>query len=199
MIGIIEYGSGNIGAISNLLSQQNISHNIVTKPEDILISDKLILPGVSAFDTTMKLLKHKKIIEVLNFMVLEKKTPILGICVGMQVMFEKSEEGLESGLGWFEGEVKQINNLKLPHMGWNSIESNILNEPFLKDVNLKKGFYFLHSFKCVTHNKMYKRFYAYYNDQINAIVINNNIYGVQFHPEKSHENGIQIFKNFAKL
>lgn len=197
MTGLVNYGSGNISAIANILDKENIGYTEITKPSDFSGVDKLILPGVSSFDRTIELLKRRDFVKELNRSVLEKKIPILGICVGMQIMFEKSEEGSRKGLGWIKGSVIKLRTLKTPHLGWNSVSEN--NLPLTKGVCLNKGFYFLHSYKCTISDAGASMVTAEYDEQICAVVVKNNIVGVQFHPEKSHVNGIRIFKNFDKF
>lgn len=194
MIGLINYGSGNISAIANILEKENIQHIIINKPSEVNKVTKIILPGVSAFDRTMELLEEKKFISYLNNLVIEKKIPIMGICVGMQVLFEKSEEGRKNGFGWIKGEVVKLSNPKTPHLGWNSIIN--LNHRIINDINVKEGFYFLHSYKCIPCEKNVISILSDYDESINSIVIKDNIIGIQFHPEKSHSNGVQIFRNF---
>lgn len=197
MIGLINYGSGNISAIANILEKENIQHMIINKPRDLEYVKKIILPGVSSFDRTMELLDEKNFISELHNLVVEKKIPIMGICVGMQVLFEKSEEGSRSGLGWINGKVVKLLNPKTPHMGWNSIIN--VDHRITFNINSKEGFYFLHSYKCVPSEKNVISIQSNYAEAINAMVIKDNIIGIQFHPEKSHLNGVQIFRNFNNI
>ena len=206
MITIIDHGSGNLFAIGNILKKLKIKFQISNKIEDIVSSNKFILPGVGSFDSTMNNLEKSNILNVLNDEVQIKKKHILGICVGMQILSEKSEEGSLRGLGWIPGEVKKINKdklklcgLYLPHMGWNSLTSNIEEHPLLENVNLKKGFYFLHSYFFSPKSDENIIESSNYGNDFCSIVSKDNVHGVQFHPEKSHENGIQIFKNFSKI
>ena len=206
MITIIDHGSGNLFAIGNILKKLKIEFQISNKIEHIINSDKFILPGVGSFDSTMQNLERSNILSVLNNEVQNKKKHILGICVGMQILSNKSEEGSLKGLGWIPGEVKKLDkdklklsDLYLPHMGWNSLSSNMEIHPLLENINFKKGFYFLHSyFFSPKSNKDIIALSNYGNDFC-SIVSNGNVHGVQFHPEKSHDNGIQIFKNFSKI
>lgn len=204
MITIINYGSGNISAISNIYERLRIPFKVADTPFDVKGSEKIILPGVGAFDETISMLDQSGFREILDKEVLENKVPALGICVGMQILADNSEEGKLPGLGWIRGEVKKIDkNLlpqkpKIPHLGWNSIEvikKNLLYE----NVNEEDGFYFLHSyyFECFNDGDVLSR--TFYGKNFASSVNNNNIYGVQFHPEKSHHNGIRLLENFAKL
>ena len=206
MITIIDHGSGNLFAIGNILKKLKIEFQISNKFEDIINSDKFILPGVGSFDSTMRNLEKSNILNVLNDEVQIKKKHILGICVGMQILSYKSEEGSLGGLCWIPGEVKKINkdklqvlDLYLPHMGWNSLTSNREEHPLLENVDLKKGFYFLHSYFFAPLSNENTVASSNYGNDFCSIISKDNVHGVQFHPEKSHENGIQIFKNFSKI
>tara|TARA_B100000989_G_C19499032_1_gene453399 strand:- start:503 stop:1120 length:618 start_codon:yes stop_codon:yes gene_type:complete len=202
MIAIINYGSGNVNAISNLFRRLNINFEITIDPEVINKADCILLPGVGAFDATMRLLHNTGMFDVLNEQVLHKKKNILGVCVGMQVMAEASEEGSMQGFGWIPGVVKKIKlsgNAKptLPHMGWNSIQHN--GDPLLQKIDCDLGFYFLHSFYFETTKDEYVGATCKYFHDFPCVVRKDNVYGTQFHPEKSHSNGIQLFKNYAEL
>lgn len=204
MIGIIDYGSGNVKAIANIYKRLNIDYLITNDPGQLKKATCLILPGVGAFDQTMKLLNNSGLREVLDTLVLNDKLPIMGICVGMQIMAESSEEGNEKGLGWIRGKVKKIeehyltDKPKLPHMGWNSIKIVKPNH-IVQDINTKKGFYFLHSFFMSPDNEEDILVKVDYGNELTCVVRKENIIGIQFHPEKSHDNGVQLFKNFASL
>ena len=204
MITILDYGSGNLNAIRNIYERLNIPFEFADTKEQIQKSDHIILPGVGAFDETVSTLQNKGFIKVLNEKVLEEKVPILGICVGMQMMADSSEEGVLSGLGWIRGKVKKfdksliVGKPKIPHLGWNSIE--ITKEcPLFKNVNSEVGFYFVHSYyyECADEANVVCK--TEYGKVFHSAINRGNIYGVQFHPEKSHDNGIQLLKNFAQL
>lgn len=204
MIGIVNYGSGNIQAIKNIYNSLNIQTKIITNPSELKEADKLILPGVGAFDETMKQLIDSGLKEELDNLVLNHRVPILGICVGMQIMADSSEEGILNGLGWIKGEVKKFDislfNQKpyLPHMGWNTIKPKKEN-PIFFNIDEELGFYFVHSyfFDCV--NKQNILATSDYGIEFSSSVVNENIYGMQFHPEKSHSNGVKLLHNFSKL
>jgi glutamine amidotransferase len=204
MITIINYGLGNIKAIGNIYECLNIPFKIANVPEDIKSAEKILLPGVGAFDEAMSLLDASNFRGSLDHEVLINRVPVLGICVGMQILAKKSEEGRLSGLGWIEGEVRKLDKSllrhkpKLPHLGWNSIKIKV-DTPLLKNINEEDGFYFLHSyyFQCDKDDDILAT--TCYGNEFVSVVNNNNIYGVQFHPEKSHHNGIQLLKNFAEL
>lgn len=204
MIGIVNYGSGNIQAIKNIYNSLNIQTKIITDPSELKEADKLILPGVGAFDETMKQLIDSGLKEELDNLVLNHRVPILGICVGMQIMADSSEEGILNGLGWIKGKVKKFDislfNQKpyLPHMGWNTIKPKKEN-PIFFNIDEELGFYFVHSyfFDCV--NKQNILATSDYGIEFSSSVVNENIYGMQFHPEKSHSNGVKLLHNFSKL
>jgi imidazole glycerol-phosphate synthase subunit HisH len=204
MITILDYGSGNINAIKNIYERLNIPFVFATTKEQIMKADHILLPGVGAFDETISTLQKKGFIDVLNKKVLEEKVPILGICVGMQMLADSSEEGSLNGLKWIHGEVKKFDislipdKPKIPHLGWNSIEI-IRNSPLFKNIDPEVGFYFLHSYyyECADQaNVMCK---TQYGKAFHSAINSENIFGVQFHPEKSHDNGIQLLRNFANL
>ena len=204
MIGIIDYGSGNVQAIATIYKNLNINYQVIAKPEDLEKADKLILPGVGAFDATMQQLTDSGLKDKLNKLVLEKKVPILGICVGLQVMGYGSEEGVLPGLGWIAGKVRRFDETKikfkpkLPHMGWNII-NDLRAHPFLKGIDRDFGFYFVHSFyfQCEKEENILTT--SNYGDEFTSSIYADHIIGTQFHPEKSHSNGIMLFKNFAEL
>lgn len=204
MITILDYGSGNISAIKNIYERLNISFEFANTYEQISKADHIILPGVGAFDETISTLHKNGFIDVLNKMVLIKKIPILGICVGMQMIAESSEEGLLKGLGWIPGKVKKFdkeqipNKPKIPHLGWNSIAIT-RNNPLFKGIDQKMGFYFVHSYYFECENEVNVIATTDYGKAFHSAINHDNIFGVQFHPEKSHDNGIQLLKNFANL
>ncbi len=204
MIGIIDYGSGNIQAIKNIYKKLKVECKFVSQPEELDGVNKIILPGVGAFDEAMSQLNKSGLREVLDLMILDKKVPVLGVCVGMQIMALSSDEGELDGLGWFDAQVKLFDEStikhkpKLPHMGWNEI--NVKREhSIFKLIDKEKGFYFLHSFyfKCNDKNDVLAE--ACYGNTFHCSINKENIFGFQFHPEKSHSNGINLFKNFAEL
>ena len=204
MIAIVNYGLGNIRAFVSVYKNLNISCIIAAKADDLKGADKIILPGVGAFDYAMQLLQKSGMKEYIDRLVLKHKIPILGICVGMQMMAYSSEEGILPGLGWVRGRVKKINASKLaqkthlPHMGWNSVKTLKLSKLF---TNFEPNpiFYFLHSYCFACSNKKDVLAVTEYGETFASAVNSDNIYGVQFHPEKSHQNGIQLLKNFANL
>ena len=197
---VIDYRTGNIGSVSNILSKLNINYLVSNKNEDLERSSHLILPGVGSFEVAMKNLIKYVDIKFLENEVLVKKKPILGICVGMQLMADVGREfGEHKGLGWINGEVEIINSKQntLPHIGWNSV--NFEKESSLFD-NIENGedFYFVNSYflNLKNHNNLLSS--TFYGSKFASSVNDNNIYGVQFHPEKSQKNGEKLILNFCK-
>lgn len=203
MIVIIDYGMGNLGSVANMLKKNGAESRISSLPEDIEKADKIILPGVGAFDTGMKQLNELNLISVLNKKVLEERIPVLGICLGMQLLAQESQEGVSRGLGWLKAKVvkfkfsENAQNLKIPHMGWNFVK--ICKESrLISDFVPESRFYFVHSYHivCDRDDVLMETEYGY---RFASAVQKDNIYGVQFHPEKSHRFGMQLFKNFCEL
>ena len=203
MIGIVDYGMGNIKAFSNIYKNLNIPHKVVMTKEHFKDVDKIILPGVGAFDHAISQLDRSGLLDTLNDSVLNQKKPVLGICVGMQIMARSSEEGVLSGLGWLDATVNKFDKEKirgekpLPHMGWNTVDCIVDNQLF-KDLDLNSRFYFLHSYYFKPKNKESSIAQSRYGEKFSCAVNQCNIFGVQFHPEKSHHNGVQLLKNFSK-
>lgn len=200
MIQIINYGLGNLGSVQNMLKRINVQSVIVKSPRD-LITEKIILPGVGSFDTGMNNLLNDGWIEVLNEKVQKEKVPTLGICLGMQLMTNRSEEGHLGGLGWIDGEVLKfpVNKLKIPHMGWNVVKAVNEDASILQSEKDELRFYFVHSFYVKVNNRSDELGVTYYGDNFTSAFRRQNIYGVQFHPEKSHKFGMMLLKNFASL
>jgi glutamine amidotransferase len=201
MLTLLDYGLGNLNAFVNIYKQLNIPYKLAQCQQDLEDASKIILPGVGAFDYAMNLFNKSGMRDKVDYLVLEKKIPVMGICVGMQMMAKSSEEGDLNGLSWFDATVKRMsfaqdNGLLLPHMGWNNIEhkDNRLFENLVDPI-----FYFLHSYYFSLKSEDQILATAVYSNQFTAVAGNENIYGVQFHPEKSHKWGIQILKNFAEL
>ena len=208
-ISVIDYGSGNLKSAAKALetAANNINANskivITSDPKTIKQSDKIVLPGQGSFrDCYLGIKKISGLNETLNEFVLEKKKPILGICVGMQLFAKTGYESQETkGFGWIDAEVRKINNmnkkLKLPHMGWNEIE--LKKDCFLfSNLENKSHMYFVHSYELITKQKDYVVATTNYGRPIAAAVAKENIFGTQFHPEKSQKNGIIVLENFLK-
>lgn len=203
MIAILDYGLGNIKAFANIFKNLNIEHTIIQKAEQLETVDKIILPGVGAFDYAMQQFNHSGLQVAVEEKVLNQGVPILGICVGMQMLANRSDEGKEKGLAWIDGEVKLLKTekikykTKLPHMGWNEITHN--QNPLFEEIKSGAKFYFVHSYYFECNDKTNSIANTEYGLNFSSAVNHKNIYGVQFHPEKSHNNGIQLLKNFATL
>lgn len=204
MITIIDYGSGNINAIGNIYKNLKVPFKIARNPVEVVGAEKLFLPGVGTFDETISKLDETGFRSALDNEVLVNKVPILGICVGMQILAENSEEGVLPGLGYIKGRVKKMDETllkdkpKLPHLGWNSI---ILTKPnsLFENIDPEIGFYFLHTYYFDCSNSVDIAASTYYGKTFASAVNRENVFGVQFHPEKSHRNGIQLLHNFAKI
>lgn len=204
MIAIIDYGMGNLGSIHNMLYRLGHNSCITSDAEEIISSEKLILPGVGAFDNGITSLKKMGLIQALNEVVKIKKKPLLGICLGMQLLLESSEEGRLEGLSWIKGHSSRFNfnhlqqRVPVPHMGWNYIIKK-KNHPILRNVDNDYRFYFVHSYRVVPHVSEDILTYSKYGDiKFVSSIQQENIVGVQFHPEKSHKFGMSILDNFAK-
>jgi len=204
-IGIIDYGVGNILSIQNMLKKSGNKSEILSEPEMIDKFDKLILPGVGSFDFAMNKLINHSWVEPLSNFALEKKKPILGICLGMQLLCNNSEEGQLKGLSWINANVKKFKTddnfkLKVPHMGWNSVEVRNLNCKIYEELSGLNKFYFVHSYyvDCL-ENKDIIGVTKYNGSEFVSSFNKENIYGVQFHPEKSHRYGLKLLENFAEV
>lgn len=201
MITIVDYGLGNLVSVKNMLKKLGAACEISDNKEIIASSTKLILPGVGAFDNGMELLKSKGLLEILNKKVIQDKTPILGICLGMQLLTKCSQEGHEKGLGWVDAETIKFSfkdrTLKIPHMGWNYI--SVKKENKLVSQEGKQRFYFVHSYYVKCNNQADVIATSDYGTEFTCVINHDNIYGAQFHPEKSLKFGMEVLKNFSKL
>lgn len=200
MIVIIDLNLGNVGAIKNMLRKIGVDSKVSNKKNDILSATKLILPGVGSFDTGMINIKKKGILNCIEKKVKKEFIPILGICLGMQMMMQRSDEGKQKGLGWIKGEVKKfrLNELKVPHMGWNKI--NVVKETKITDkLDLNSKFYFVHSYYVSVNNPDDIVSLSKYGLEFTSAINHKNYYGVQFHPEKSHKFGMALLSNFSRI
>lgn len=201
MIYIVNYQSGNLGAIINMFKRIGIKASIAIKPEDLIDASKIVLPGVGAFDTGMQNLIDGGWIEPLNRKVLQEHVPTIGICLGMQLLTEGSEEGKLPGLGWIGGTTKRFyftdKNLKVPHMGWNKVTLNKRSNLISIDPGDEKRFYFAHSYYVRTDRDQDTLLKSFYGLEFSSAIEKGNIFGVQFHPEKSHRFGMELLRNFA--
>lgn len=203
MITIIDYGVGNLGSVQNMLKFLSIPSQISSDASVIEKSSKLLLPGVGSWDNGMDKLKTSKFFPCFEELVLDRKVPLLGICLGMQILLESSEEGHMPGLGWIDGTVSKFNfdpasKLKVPHMGWNLVQP-VCTNPLTSSFEEETRFYFVHSYHAnniKSENQLIKSHYGY--DFVSGIH-KDNIWGVQFHPEKSHKFGMKLLKSFSEL
>ena len=204
MIGILDYGAGNVQAIARIYNNLKIPNKLIKSIGDFEGVEKLILPGVGSFDAVLSKLNESGLKERLSELVLVEKTPVFGICVGLQVMGYKSDEGKLPGLGWIAGKVSRFDETKikfkpkLPHMGWNTI-NDVQNHKLFEGIDHDFGFYFVHSFYFENKKEHNILTTSNYGGEFTSSIYANHIFGTQFHPEKSHGNGVQLFKNFAEL
>jgi glutamine amidotransferase len=201
MITIIDYKTGNLGSIQNILKKIGEESIITSDKNKIANATKLILPGVGAFDTGMGNLKKLDLVDILNYKVLTGKTPVLGICLGMQLLSKNSEEGFLPGLGWINAETRRFkfidtNSHKIPHMGWNYARQNKASNLF-KEMSSDARFYFVHSFFFMANDTVDILSSTTYEIEFTSAIEKGNILGVQFHPEKSHKFGMRLLKNFV--
>lgn len=204
MIVVIDYDCGNIGSILNMLKKIGAQAKISSSVDDIRNAEKLILPGVGSFDTGISNLKEKAFWEVLNYKALDQKVPILGICLGMQLMTKRSEEGKMAGLGWFDAETLKFpttsneGKIRVPHMDWEYVFLQKESKLF-KDMYEEPRFYFVHSYYISCSNKEDITTLSNYSLDFVSAFEKDNLYGVQFHPEKSHKYGLKLLQNFSDL
>lgn len=202
MITLVDYGLGNILAFANIYKHLNIPVQIAKSEHELINAKKIILPGVGAFDWAMQRLNDSGMRNILDHLVLERSIPTLGVCVGMQMMARSSEEGTMEGLGWIQGDVRRFDGslfksrTHLPHMGWNDVIFE--SHPLFKELESPR-FYFLHSYYFSPDAPRQVLARTDYGMSFASAVYNNQIFGVQFHPEKSHQWGVQLLKNFAEL
>jgi imidazole glycerol-phosphate synthase subunit HisH len=204
MITIINYGVGNINAFVNVYKKLGIRLKIARTADDLNNSTRIILPGVGSFDQAMSRLNESGMRPTLDHLVLHDRVPVIGICVGMQMLALSSEEGILPGLGYIDAvvrkfdEAKMKTKLNLPHMGWNDVSPSNESKLF-SNLHDKPLFYFLHSYYFDCNKREDEIGWTDYGGEFVSAVHHNSIYGVQFHPEKSHQYGIQLLKNFSEL
>jgi glutamine amidotransferase len=203
-VGIIDYGAGNIGSIQNMIHRLGSKSYIVQDEQSLLAADKLILPGVGNFDHGMQMLMEKNLLEPLRTFMYSKQRPLLGICLGAQLLTKKSEEGQLTGFGFFDAEVLHFSklenpeNIRIPHMGWNFIQYEHENQ-LLSQLPEQPRFYFVHSYFLQTKVTSEVLCTANYKTPFAAGLKKDNVWAVQFHPEKSHKYGMRLFENFLNL
>jgi glutamine amidotransferase len=203
MLGIVDYGMGNIQSVINAFDFIGQEVVVVSAPQELMRCKGLVLPGVGAFGEAMKNLESNKLVGPLRHLVLEKGRPILGICLGLQLLAESSEEfGLHKGLAMIPGHVRKISEIKqyrLPHIGWNEVKISQLNKSnLLNGIDEKASFYFVHSYM-IDCDEKYVLGSTFHGSLIPSIIQKNNVYATQFHPEKSQSNGLQLIRNFSDI
>ncbi|MDC0990276.1 imidazole glycerol phosphate synthase subunit HisH [Gammaproteobacteria bacterium] len=204
MIAVVDYGLGNVQAFLNMFKLLGVEATRAKIPSDLTGASKIILPGVGAFDHAINLLNSSGMRDTLDSLILKEKIPVLGICVGMQILASTSDEGKLPGLGWVPGKVcaflsnEKSANLSVPHMGWNDIQP-IKNHPLFVGLEVDARFYFLHSYYFECQDFQHEAATSLYGSNFSCAISADNVYGVQFHPEKSHHFGIRLLKNFVEL
>jgi imidazole glycerol-phosphate synthase subunit HisH len=203
MITIIDYGMGNLGSVKNMFKRIGVSSEIAGDAETIAKASKLLLPGVGAFDAAMEKIEASGLRSILDKKVLEEKVPVLGICLGMQLLTASSEEGILPGLGWLPAKSLKFkflpgSKLKIPHMGWNLVAER-KQSPLIMNLPEEPRFYFVHSYYVQCDNEDDVLTTTPYGGDFHSIVQKENVFGAQFHPEKSHKYGMKLLENFAKL
>lgn len=205
MLVLVNYGLGNIRSFENIYKRLNIPIRVASNAAELADAEKIILPGVGAFDGAMSRLQASGMRECLDNLVLNQMRPVLGICVGMQIMARRSDEGKMTGLGWIEADVQRFSvssistkkRILLPHMGWNDV-TPINTQTLFRGLDASR-FYFLHSYYFASTDNGYALAMTDYNGEFVSAVQAGHIFGVQFHPEKSHKWGVQLLKNFAEM
>lgn len=198
---IIDYGMGNLGSVLNMLRRVGAPALISGDVEEVRRAEKIILPGVGAYDNAMKAIAASGLRSALDEKALKQKIPILGICLGMQLLLDGSEEGREPGLGWIAGQAHRfprVDGLKVPHMGWNEVRPT-REDPLTADLGDEARFYFVHSYHVQAADPGHALLKASYGVDFDAAIRRGNIWGAQFHPEKSHRFGRQLLANFAGI
>jgi glutamine amidotransferase len=198
-VSIVNYGIGNLGSICNMFRKLRIPADVVTSPESVSKAKRLIVPGIGAFDACMSALEKSGLRDaVLEFAGAHR--PMLGICVGMQMLTLASEEGDMPGLGLIRAHTRRFpssEGLRIPHMGWNTVEWQKSDHPLARDLSADSRFYFVHSFRVICESSGNSLASCTYGSDFSAAIVAGNICGVQFHPEKSHRFGLKLLSNFA--
>jgi imidazole glycerol-phosphate synthase subunit HisH len=201
VISVVDYGMGNLGSVLNMMKYLNIDCTLIDDPNKLKSAEKIILPGVGAFDRAMQTINRMGFRDILEEKALNQRVPVLGICLGMQLLTNGSEEGAMPGLGWIGGESRRFrkhSDLKVPHMGWNNAAPATPCE-LTEGLSEKNRYYFVHSYYVEVEDPKNSIMKTQYGHVFDSGIQHDNVYGVQFHPEKSHKYGMQLLKNFAAL
>ncbi|MCX7979105.1 MAG: imidazole glycerol phosphate synthase subunit HisH [Bdellovibrionaceae bacterium] len=202
MIVIVDFGLGNLGSIKNMLKKIGVSAQITSDPNLVREANRIVLPGVGHYDQAVLNLTAKDLWPALEFAVCKRAVPTLGVCLGMQLLLEKSEEGHSPGFGWIKGECRKFifsdkDKFKVPHMGWSFLRIS-KTDPLFLGLEQEARFYFVHSYYGVLRDTSEVAAWCDYGGEFAAAIIKNNILGVQFHPEKSHRYGMRLLQNFVE-
>jgi len=198
---VVNYGIGNLASVKNMLNKVGADASISSCPRELLAADKIILPGVGHFDHGMKMLKNSDLFSPLNSFALEMKKPVLGICLGAQMLGRSSEEGVLPGLGWIDMECKKLPShptLRVPHMGWNEIKIQ-KGTPIFSEIAKDARYYFVHSYYMKCKNAENSAALTSHGIDFSSVVVKENVCGTQFHPEKSLKHGMKLFDSFVNL
>jgi imidazole glycerol-phosphate synthase subunit HisH len=201
MITIVDYGMGNLGSICNMLKRIGVAAEVTADPAALARATRILLPGVGAFDSAMQRINASGLRSVLDRKALEERVPIMGICLGMQLLTRGSEEGELPGLGWIPAATRrfpQIDGLKVPHMGWNVVTA-VHESPLTAGLAADSRYYFVHSYYVQADDPRDAVLRSHYGVTFDAVVAHGNLYGAQFHPEKSHKYGMSFLGNFARI
>ncbi|MBE7366267.1 imidazole glycerol phosphate synthase subunit HisH [Ramlibacter pallidus] len=203
MIGIVDYDTGNVGSVLNMLKKVG-AQAVVSRDHEVLRSaTKLVLPGVGAFDEAMGNLHRFGLVDLLNELVIEQRRPLLGVCLGAQLVGRASEEGVQPGLGWINARMVRFRGtegqtLRVPHMGWNTVQAEAEGGGIFRDVPQPMRFYFVHSYHMVVDEAGLELASSHYGHRFTSAMARDNIVSLQFHPEKSHKYGLQVYRNFVE-
>lgn len=203
MISVLDYGAGNVGSVIRMIERAGGVAQRISSPDEVLVARKLLIPGVGAFDYGMAKLASRELLPALNVVAREERIPILGICLGMQLMCRSSEEGTLPGLGWIDAEVRYFtvsenSRLRVPHMGWNTL-AIVRENPLVCSDGEEKRFYFVHSYKVSCNDPADPIALTNYGEDFVSAFQRQNILGVQFHPEKSHRFGMALMRRFVEF
>jgi glutamine amidotransferase len=203
LISVVDYGVANLASMLNMLRKIGVDAERAGTPEELQSASKIVLPGIGAFDQGMAALEERGLLPLLRQKALDEKVPILGVCLGMQMLGQGSEEGCAPGLGLIDATCRRFRPpegvvLKVPHMGWNTVVPRRAS-PLLERLDSQSRFYFVHSYRVVCGDSADELAYSRYGGDFTSIVARGNIYGVQFHPEKSHRFGMALLRNFASI